>query len=564
MRPTSAAGAAATALAAICLAFHLYAAAGATWFTTFDDAYMITRYAQHFLDGAGFSWNAGEGPVYGITSPAYLLLITAVLGLSSGSDAVALTATSFAAGLLAVAALVALGFLVRDQPRPRTFWIPLLAVPYLLYLTPLRYHSTTGMETTFALLANALLAIAVVIASRRRSAAALAGCVLAGYLVFAARPDLLFYSLLLPPLFFLATDRTLSRYALRYAGLLAIVLSLDALLKLRLFGDVLPLSFYAKTSGFYRGYTGAFRWNAMEWTLAFWTTAGPCLALVIGKATGKRLRQVLAIALPLFATLAYYATVVQIMGFEARYYFPSVAFVVLMAYLAIEPSGEGEDAAEGAAPPAPAHTGLRLLIGLLLLAPAGSSTLKGLAASWWQENVIGDPPAMESAVRYRTASGAALPALDWFTGIRTMAELLEGLPPDLVLAASEHGFVGSRLPGVAIVDLLGLHDRRIAREGFSAGYVFSRKPDLLWFPHFEYTGMVAQLLDDPEFRSSYEYYPRAYTYGIALRKSSPHFAAIRGRLAGKLAETYRGAVLSDYRAEPATPPADGRAPRKTS
>ncbi len=46
--------------------------------TRFDDAYMFSRYADNFLNGHGFAWNPTDGPSYGITSPVYLFLITAL------------------------------------------------------------------------------------------------------------------------------------------------------------------------------------------------------------------------------------------------------------------------------------------------------------------------------------------------------------------------------------------------------------------------------------------------------------------------------------------------------
>ncbi len=306
--------------------------------------------------------------------------------------------------------------------------MPLLAIPYLLYLTPLRYHSMTGMETTLALLANALFACALVSAARRRSAAALGLCVFAGYFAFAVRPDHGLYALLLPPLFFVATDRALGKYAAKYLLLFGVVLGCDALLKTWLFGGFLPLSFFAKKSGFYLGYTGAFRWNAMEWMLGFWTTAGLGLALVIGKAPKRKVPQVMAIAVPLLATLAYYATVVQIMGFESRYYFPSLAFIVLMAGVAVQPR-EGETPA----PASPAETWTRILIGLVVLLPAASGTLKTWATARWQQRVIGETAALTSTVTYRTPKELSLPPLDWFQAIRKMAALLERLPQDVAL-----------------------------------------------------------------------------------------------------------------------------------
>src|SRR4029077_10767624 len=140
--------------------------------------------------------------------------------LTRCSDAVALAGASFMFGLLSALTLVLLGFVVQERKWSQKLWTPLLAVPCLLLVPPFRFHSLTGMETTFSLFSNSLLACSIVIATRRRSTPALVLCLFSGALSFAARPDNGIYALWLPPLFFLATDRSLWRYSVRYALLL--------------------------------------------------------------------------------------------------------------------------------------------------------------------------------------------------------------------------------------------------------------------------------------------------------------------------------------------------------
>src|SRR5689334_2126848 len=101
------------AFALFSLAYYIKMTVGELGYTTFDDAYMVTRYAKHWLAGEGFSWNPIDGPAYGITSPAYLILITVILGLTGCSDGMALTITSFVSGLLSALTLVLLGFFVQ-------------------------------------------------------------------------------------------------------------------------------------------------------------------------------------------------------------------------------------------------------------------------------------------------------------------------------------------------------------------------------------------------------------------------------------------------------------------
>jgi len=135
-----------------------------------------------------------------------------------------------------------------------------------------------------------------------------------------------------------------------------------------------------------------------------------------------------------------------------------------------------------------------------------------------------------------------------------MTALLERMPKGVVLAASEYGIIGSHFPDMTIIDLVGLHDKIIAQGGFSAKYVFSRKPDIIWFPHSDYTHEVAEILDSDTFALRYAYYPGAYDYGIALRKTSSLFSAMKMEAEEEFLRVYSGLRMSDYIAEPVTLP----------
>ena len=538
-------------LALLSVAYYLRTTTGELGNTKFDDAYMITRYAKHWLDGKGFSWNPIDGAAYGITSPAYLFLITAILGLTGCSDGMALTTTSYTAGLLSALTLILMGFLVQRGESSRKSLLPLLVVPCLLLVPPFRYHSLTGMETTFSLLANSLLACSIVIATRKRSTAALLLCLLTGLLSYATRPDNGLYALLLPPLFFVATNRSLWRYALRYEVLFSLVVGLSLIVNRILFADFVPLPFFAKAGGFYQGYTGTTTWNAMKEMLVFHNAAMPCLIVLVSTTSRKVVPRLVAIGVVVIATFGYFATVTQIMGWQARYYYPSIAFVFLAAFTAISPG----DSATVKTPIRASHSAFtwRLLVGVAILLPILSSTINHAAVHLWRKYVIGTPVAIHANTQYRKLNNATLPPLGWWGSTIAMDALLERMPQHIVFAASEYGWLGSRFPHLTIVDLAGLHDRTIAHQGFSAAYVLSRKPDLIWLPHTEYTYAVAELLDDPTFQRDYEYYPEAYDYGIALRKNSEFYAAMKAEANREFSRIYPGLNMSDHLAESGHP-----------
>ncbi len=535
-------------LALVALAWHLTMTIGDLGQTTFDDAYMLTRYAKHWLSGAGFAWNAADGPSYGVTTPAYLFVITAVLGLTHGSDAMVLTLASYLTGLLAAASLVVLGFLVQGDSGKEKSWMPLLVVPWLLLLPPFRYHSLTGMETTFSLFANSLLACSIVLTTRRRTVRALAVCLLSGLLAYTTRPDNGLYALFLPPLFFVATDRALWRYAVWYAAIFAVLLGLSLIVNRFLFGDVLPLPFYAKAKGFYEGYMGVKKWNPIKAMLLFGTAALPFLVLIVCTASKRTLPRVLAIAGVIAATFAYFMTVTQIMGMQARYYYPSLAFVLLAAFTTFF-------CAEANVRAQAVRFGFVTFLVLVALLPVASGAARSATAYVWERHVIPPPTAVQGVTQYQNAEKAALPKLDRWQSVLALCDLLEHVPSGTVFAASEYGLIGSRFPEMTIIDLVGLHDRMIAHDGFSAAYVVSREPDVIWLPHEDYTRTVTDLLDSPLFQKHYAYYPGAYAYGIALRTSSAKHAAIERALSLEFSRLYPGRELSDYKAEPAAPPA---------
>lgn len=514
--------------------------------TTFDDAFMITRYANHWLAGNGFSWNGVDGPSFGVTSPIYLFLITLVLGTTSLADATALTLTSYGAGLLSVFTLVLLGFLVQGNRRSPRSWAPLLTAPALLLVHPFPEHSLTGMETTLSLFVNALLACTMVVAARREGRVAFVCCLGAGLLAFMTRPDNGLYALALPPLFFVATDRARWKHAVVYVAALSVLIGLSLALNKVCFGDFLPLPFYAKSGGFYDGYIGAYQWNVARYMFTICAAATPFLLVIVVTLSRKSAAQVAAVLLVVGATFLYYGTVMQIMGGQARYYYPSLAFIVLAAYVSVYTRDEEQAPCLGLGP--------HFALGLMVLIPALSTSLETKAARIWDTVIIGEPAPIQSAARYETAASEPLPPFDWWTKIEVVSRMLEGMPPEITIAASEYGYIGAQHPDLPIVDLAGLHDRTLAHHGFDAAYIMSREPDLIWFPHLHYTGAVAALRDDPVFQRDYEYYPAVLDYGVALRKTSKAYPAIKAAFEATFAEHYPEWHLPDYRANLSTIP----------
>jgi hypothetical protein len=512
--------------------------------TSFDDAYMFLRYAKHWLSGMGFSWNPSEGPAYGITSVSYLLLVTSVRSLTSLPDPLVLTSISFVAGLASVAVLTVMGFVFFKQLR--SYWLPLLVIPLVVLGQLFAFHSASGMETTLALLVNSIFASSVLYFAERRSSTSLVLCLVAAYASFLTRPDAGLYCLLLPPLFLIADDVGHWRHGVLYVTAFAILLCVDLLFKKAMLGDFLPLPFFAKSTGFYSGYLGAYRWNAAHETLAFFRESIPYLLVMVCYMTQMNLRRLGAIFLPMFLTFCYYATVTQIGGANARYYYSSLPFLILGAFIVANSSLEHSIDS----PRKSRFHPLRVIITAVLLVVLTSPLADNAFSSAWQNWVVGESTPFIAQKKYATQTTARLTTLSRWRSMVEIDSLLQHLPPDVVLASSEYGYIGSQHPAVSIIDLVGLHDRYVARHGFSADYLFSKKPDIIWFPHPDYTFVTKEILDSKAFVENYDYYPNAYDYGLAVLKNSDSSANIHNLLEKEFMRIYSGRVLSDYKAEP--------------
>jgi hypothetical protein len=114
---------------------------------------------------------------------------------------------------------------------------------------------------------------------------------------------------------------------------------------------------------------------------------------------------------------------------------------------------------------------------------------------------------------------------------------------------SEHGLVGAAAPDAVIIDVLGLHDVDFARHGFRVAELWRRAPEVIWMPHPDHTQMVRDILDSPELWGSYDFYPDAFTYGVALRRDGPHATELADLFRLRWQRSYPGLSIETYRAE---------------
>jgi hypothetical protein len=471
--------------------------------THFDDAYMFLRYADNLIHGGRYGWNVEDGNTFGCTSIVYTFLVAICRWLFPRVDGGMLLKAISAA--LGVSAIALLALAVRRATRKISHaGAAILAVLALLLMNDVRFwfHAFSGMDTMLSLNANALLLLGACSTEGKSRRIVVAAAL--GYLAFLVRPDNALFALLVPALILLAVERN-RRGAILYAVSFLVLISIDTAAKFWIFGDPLPLTYYAKRIAFLSGYSGFHKWNPVAYLFGFIEYAAPFL-ICIGLTVSRRTIAFVGAALvPVALTFAQYFSVVQVMGYDFRFYFPAIAFVVVAAAVCL-------DDFLLAAP----LSRQRMLALWPRVAIAGLGSILFLAGREpltraYREDVLvpRDAAAQPEAVRSQ---------LPWWAAVQQVSRLCKSLPPGTLVAATEHGYLSAEHPEMPILDLAGLHDPFIARHGLTAGYLQARRPGIIWLPHPDYAALRRTLLQSAFFKEAYEYLPDEFAYGLAVRR----------------------------------------------
>jgi hypothetical protein len=509
-----------------------------------DDAYMVLRYAKHLAAGDGIAWNPGGPATFGVTGTLHLGLVALLRAATPLGDERVLALASLLFALAALGALAAVGAaLVRGRLREHRVQVALGLVLFLLPQQLFLSHALAGMDAMSSLGANVLVGGAALWLARGGGGRALAACAGAGALALLARPDNGLFAVLTPALAlaFSRTEPRRTRRLFELGAALAFALGALALLAAAVFGDPLPLPFYAKRLGYLAEYGAAGAWNPFEYLgqiVAMWL---PALALVVLYASRRSAGEIAALLAPVALTFAYYFGVVQIMGMGARYYVPATPFVALAALVALD-----DRIAELDAPGALAR-GLATRWPWALALAVALPTLLHDAELAYGRRVGASNPMFPSACYERPATGA-LGAADYDAVIAGLSRLAADLPPGTRLALSEHGRIGAAAPQVALDDLVALHDPAFAHDGFDPEVELARKPDAIWLPHYHYVALWHELAAHPRLWQEYEVWPDALIYGFAIRRDGPQRERLRAGFAELFARLYPGEDLEAWRA----------------
>jgi hypothetical protein len=517
--------------------------------TDFDDAYMFVRYAKHALSGQWLAWNLGAPRVYGTTSLLHLVLVTLAQGLWGGQATALHLASGIAALLLMMALAAGCAHFGAGTHRGLQFllWAGLLLV-LLGHRDTFFFHAHLGMDTMVAALGNTLLAAAALRLAARPSTGMAVLTALLGLLSVEARPDNLIVAGLCPllALGLLASGPRL-RPLLVWAGSFIVLLGLDGLIKWRLLGTPLPLAFYAKQPGHYQGFAGEFTWNPFWFLHVALACVWPFLLALVMGVRRSNLRLLLVLGLPAVCTWMALFSVNQIMGHLGRFYFPSLPLIVLAGALLAGDWVHGLPGRLATAESAPSLArGLVLRLGLGLVLLLGGAQVLDAAGTWYQART--NQQKLARLDGFQVSATTALPQLDSWQSSQEMGLFAAQAPAGTRFAMSEHGLAGAMAPQATIIDVLGLHDPVFAKSPFTAAELWRRHPDVLWMPHPDHTQMVRDLLDSDELWQRYDFYPDAFTYGLALRKDSPHFARLMTLLEARWQAVYPGLAMAEYRA----------------
>jgi hypothetical protein len=504
--------------------------------TDFDDAYMFVRYADNLRAGFGMVWNRGGETVYGATGLLHLGLVTALRSLvPTWPDWRALAvATLVAAGAaLAVAAAIASRFSGHAWLRGAPERALLVVVVAVTYSEAFVFHCGTGMDTMSALLANGGVVYASLALAARPTPRAAALSALVAWLATEARPDSVILAAATPLLTIALSCGGRRRLVVWFAAPFVALVAASLAAKSHWLGSALPLAFYAKRPFAYRGFAGEYTWNPFWFMAVFFRAAAPVIVVIVVGARRRHARALAALLLPVAATFAALFAVNQVMGHLGRFYFPLLPSLIAAA--AVVSDGvwplEGRTLAVRAT----------LIVALL----AGGSIALDAAGRRYEARAERQPLADLGGY---SVSAAQLPEMDSWRASTEMAELAAAAPAGARLAMTEHGLVAARAPHAVIIDVLGLHDRWFAHHGFSAAEMFRRRPDLIWMPHPDYTQMIRDILDDDELWRDYDFYPDAFTFGVAVRRDGAAAALLRRLFVARFAADYPGLHLDDYRA----------------
>jgi hypothetical protein len=489
-----------------------------------DDALMFVRYAHNWITTGTVSWNPGDGPAYGATSLAFLMLVTVVSVILPGAPYVTAQVASCGCGLLFLGATVLT--VNREIDKTHRSLVLFLVIAGLAGgATFLTAQFMTGMDTTLAMFTVSCF----LIIWRRTDLTDPKVVGVMGGLVLLVRPDLLLVSVCVPGMMALAGDpaqRPFWRRVVYITG--GTLVSLFVVLSIY-FGTPVPLSTFAKIfSPYGSDFKAVYRSVPIKQSInlagAYWMLFSLAVGLLILNAkdlVDRHHRFTLAVLLLVICWFLYLLGVTQIMAYRGRFYHPVVVpCVIYLVVWGCKRTAINWQSWLGNAP-----MQLRLSIVIVLTAstfPQAVSVVNELRFHI-RQGFVGQLEVEETYKQFWSDFWYRLPEITL-------------VAPDLVIATTEVGLPGILQPDGTIIDLAGLNDLEIAMNGIQvSSFLSSRKPDVIYMPHPHYVLLNNALLESDSFQKQYEFYSAAELgteMDVALRREGSHYSALAALMPG--------------------------------
>lgn len=481
-----------------------------------DDAYMFSRYAYNVAKHGEYTWNIGERS-YGCTSVFNTLFLAIAYFLNVDlylSDKTILLLNSYFWAMLALFLVYKISFLAtkgsgfEGENTATTLAKRQLSNLFLTSITVLttldlwQFNIANGMDTTLGMFGNLLLIYVFLSYQQNPSRFHLFLGVFAAYLTFAMRPDNGIYAVLFPVLFLYAIEAKTSRIVAFCVGL-SLFFVVDSLLKYCYFGYVLPLPFYIKNADFYAAYLGA--WQPQRYLEPFLGALLPAILAAGLFLSRSNVKKVLAFAIPTALTLAYFTTVIQIMGGNSRYYMPSLPFILVGSLVASNHVAK-KTSVHNLFLVAAFMVGFHLTIRVIT-----TYDLRRYERAVAQAEQY---PALQFGHHFKQEYS------EWQEALQVFTNLVKKLPLNVTVAASEYGRAAACNKETRIMDLAGLHNEDIAFGKDLTESLARYAPELLWMPQPCDTKRYYLLCSSPYFQENYDFYPNCLLYGLAIRKNS--------------------------------------------
>ncbi|HZW38438.1 MAG TPA: hypothetical protein VFF33_03975 [Ignavibacteriaceae bacterium] len=476
-----------------------------------DGPYIYFRYAQNLLDGYGFTWNRNFHPSYGITSVAYVYVVAffRILMPDTSPSGVLTTASSIIGFLTLPFIPFLINKIVGDLDFKKLF-LAGLTIPYLIFFGSYTFHSLNGLETILSFTGNLFFIYTVYNAARLQTTRAIFTATVSAFIIYFIRSDNAIYMFLFPYLIFYYAFEVDRKTVKLFYGYLIFFVLVDVIIKYYYFHLIVPLTLFVRLSGYSQKFLSSAEWNTIEYVRIFLINALPFIIILLFTYSSSKKKILLPFIIPLLLTCFCFFFFIHNNGYQARYFFPSLPFIIVPAFLSLFKFMDDEEKIVKFKEKNYYIIGLVvvLIISAFIIEPFYSNSLAKSSSEY----------------NLNKKEKIKLPLIgNWEAGEK-FSDYLKKFPKNMKIAAGEPGYIGAYNPGLRIIDLTGNQDKEIAINHEIIDYLIKEKPVMIWMPEWSNRGLNNELLMSKKFHDNYIFIPGAFNYGLAISRENPTLA----------------------------------------